>query len=132
MSNVTNIQTPGETQTIDPADNPETGADPVKPALTMVHKGAGKYEVVNAAGEVVASKLSKDEAKAMVDCGSVVAGETQTAEQVETETEEKTFDRPSRAHYATMRAHQIDPSTLSKAVLSKDGWVVTHKPESKV
>lgn len=31
--------------------------------------------------------------------------------------------RPTRAQYATMRADEVDPSTLSHAVLTADGWV---------
>lgn len=35
----------------------------------------------------------------------------------------KVEDRPSRSQYRKMRAEDIDPATLSAAVLSADGWV---------
>lgn len=37
-------------------------------------------------------------------------------------------DRPNRQQYAEMRADDIDPTTLTTAVLSKDGWVCPVAP----
>lgn len=37
--------------------------------------------------------------------------------------ESRVANRPSRAQYAQMRAADVDPATLTSAVLTKDGWV---------
>jgi len=38
--------------------------------------------------------------------------------------------RKGRAQYAHMRGHEVDASTLTSAVLTKDGWVAPH-PKAK-
>lgn len=38
--------------------------------------------------------------------------------------------RPTRAQYLQMRAADVDPTTLTAAVLTKDGWVAPH-PKAK-
>lgn len=40
-------------------------------------------------------------------------------------------DRPSRARYAQMAADEIDPRTLTAAVLTKDGWLAPDQSGQK-
>lgn len=43
------------------------GLPPVADGLTMAHKGRGRYDVTDAAGNVVATGVSKDQAQAAID-----------------------------------------------------------------
>ena len=50
-----------------PADAPEDESDFTEGGYTAKHKGGGSWQVLNAAGEVVADGMKKDEAKAKAD-----------------------------------------------------------------
>lgn len=72
----------------------------------------------------------------MADDGAVETGQApaadQPAERVSEIIVEKVMTgRPIDADYAKMRADEIDPATLTRPVLTQDGWVVPHKPEAK-
>lgn len=40
-------------------------------------------------------------------------------------------DRPSRQRFAQMAADEVDPKTLTAAVLTRDGWVVPDQAGQK-
>lgn len=122
---VTKVQVPGETAPTSPsseeakaevstattlpaADNPATGTD--------VGQGAGVAGDPPAAGpsaeEVAALQAENEELRAQI----AAAGRAPAAGH-------KTAPIKSRADYLTMRSKDIDPKTLTKAVLSADGWV---------
>lgn len=69
---------------------------------------------VQTPGGAADAQMSADEAKAPEAAAPKVA-----------------VDRPSRARYAQMSADDIDPRTLTAAVLTKDGWLAPDQAGQK-
>ena len=71
---------------------------------------------VQTPGGAVDAQMSADEAK---------------APEAEAPKAKVAVDRPSRARYAQMSADEVDPKTLTAAVLTKDGWVAPDQSGQK-
>lgn len=126
---VTNVQVPGETAPASPsseeakaevstattlahADNPEAGAD--QGAAAATDEGASGITPANGISPEAHAELQaeNEELRAQIAAAGRAPAAGHKAKQVK-----------SSGEYLNMAASEVDPTTLTKSVLTKDGWV---------
>ena len=122
-----NPQTPGETTAAPAANETSAASDgqalqqttttetqPAAPVFKPLHKGGGKYVVVDAAGQAVGDfKGSKEEAEA--EAARLAAG----GEPLNLAPTEQTTAAPAQVE----KTEAIDPTKLKQPVLTPEGWL---------
>jgi hypothetical protein len=148
-SRVTNVQVPGATPTTEQPDNDQatttdTGAAQAGAVSTAdtqtASSSSGKPETVDqatttGAGDVFdidalrAQIRAEEQARARAELASQIHAASTVIETGGTAT--AAAAPRTRADYKTMRADQVDPTTLTAPVMTLDGWVCPVPPEKK-
>lgn len=129
-SRVTKIQTPGAPNP--PADNPSSEGEKQEVGADAAGHGVAGLDAPNATPAATATTKAEmdvdamreqiraeERAKLQEELQASITG----AETVLKAPARATLDRPNRQQYAQMREHEVDPTTITSAVLTKDGWV---------
>jgi hypothetical protein len=141
---VTNVQVPGATPTTeqpgnDQATTADTGAASTADTQTA-SSSSGKPETVDQATTTGASDVfdiealraqirAEEQSRARAELASQIQAASTVIEAGGTAT---AASAPrTRADYKTMRADQVDPTTLTAPVMTLDGWVCPVPPEKK-
>jgi hypothetical protein len=146
---VTNVQVPGATPTTeqpgnDQATTADTGATQAGAASTAdtqtASSSSGKPETVAQATITGASDVfdiealraqirAEEQSRARAELASQIQAASTMIEAGGTAT--AAAAPRTRADYKTMRADQVDPTTLTAPVMTLDGWVCPVPPEKK-
>lgn len=127
------VQTPGEAPQTDtpvdetveeqtPAAETEAAANDTPPAEDMDALRARIAELEQQNAELAAKKAARDPV-----ANSKAAAEADAAY----DRASRAISRADREKFKEMRAHEVDPTTLVAAVLTKDGWVAPDQSGQK-
>ncbi|WP_407059329.1 hypothetical protein ACKZDW_04220 (plasmid) [Ralstonia syzygii subsp. celebesensis] len=127
------VQTPGEAPQTDtpvdetveeqtPAAETEAAANDTPPAEDMDALRARIAELEKENADLAAKEAARD---------PVANGKAAAAADAEFDRASRAISRADREKFKEMRAHEVDPTTLVAAVLTKDGWVAPDQSGQK-